>query len=154
MITEEEMNDLKKTGFSFFSSFILIPAITILCNLVGFISKVSIGIILVVFLLSFISYIRRFWFLKKHRRFITDKQWRFQNISYAILMTWNLFASFLPYYDGDEETIEYHLVGNINILLWLPIIIFSFVLFTFMVITAKNVAGQVSKAMKEKKSTY
>ena len=38
MITEEEFNDYNNTGFSFFTSFILIPAVTITFNLFGYIN--------------------------------------------------------------------------------------------------------------------
>ena len=151
MISDEEINDLKKTGFSLFTAFILIPAITVVSNVFGFLGTVSIVIISTMFLLTLISFVRRYIFLRKHRRFISNKQWYFQNISFVSLMIWNIFACFLPYYGNEDgkKTIEYHLVGNFNLLLWIPLIIFSFILFTFMVITAKNVTRPLAKRMKE-----
>ena len=58
-------------------------------------TKISIIIIeMIVLCLSIISFIRRLWFLRKHRRYITDKQFYFQNLSYVICLLISIIAGF------------------------------------------------------------
>jgi hypothetical protein len=152
MITDDELIDYKKTGFSFFTSFILIPAITINFNVFGYVNSGAILINAAMMLLTVISFVRRYLFLSKHRRFISNKQYYFQNISFILLMVLNIFSGFLPHFvsvEDGKEAIKYYLINDFNLLIWIPLIIFSFVLFIFMVITAKNIGKQISNKMKE-----
>ncbi len=146
MITEEEFNDYNNTGFSFFTSFILIPAVTITFNLFGYINFAVIILEVALIMITFISFLRRYLFLHKHRKFINNKNYYFQNISFILLMIWNIFSGFLPYYvDKDDDFfIKYHLIDGYNLYILIPLIIFSFILFTFMTITAKRVSKLIS----------
>jgi hypothetical protein len=148
MITDVELIDYKNTGFSFFTSFILIPGITIIFNIFGYVSQSLIYFDAFLMLFTFISYIRRLIFLKKHRRFISNKQYYFQNISFIILMIWNIISGFFVHKEIDSSgrsIISYYLIGEFNIALWIPLFIFSFILLGFMASTAKEVSTQMVK---------
>lgn len=152
MITEIELNDYKNTGFSFFSSFIFIPAFTVTFNVFGYVSKPMTIINGVIMILTIISFVRRFIFLKKHRRFISNKQYYFQNISFITLIIWDVISGFFVYKESDINggfKIKYNFVGEFNVALWIILLIFSFVLLGFMAATAKSVSSKMVKKMKE-----
>ena len=147
-MTDEEYYDYCKTGFSFFTSFILFPAVSLILMVFGY-TKISIIIIeMIVLCLSIISFIRRLWFLRKHRRYITDKQFYFQNLSYVICLLISIIAGFfvkLTVEDGKNVLNGFFL----NIYIIPIIIIYEFVVFGFMAKTAKDIARLIKPKKEE-----
>ena len=147
-MTDEEYYDYCKTGFSFFTSFILFPAVSLILMVFGY-TKISIIIIeMVVLCLSIISFIRRLWFLRKHRRYITDKQFYFQNLSYVICLLISIIAAFfvkLNVEDGKNVLNGFFL----NIYIIPIVIIYEFVVLGFMAKTAKDIAKLIKPKQEE-----
>ena len=147
-MTDEEYYDYCKTGFSFFTSFILFPAVSLILMVFGY-TKISIIIIeMIVLCLSIISFIRRLWFLRKHRRYITDKQFYFQNLSYVICLLISIIAAFfvkLTVEDGKNVLNGFFL----NIYIIPIIIIYEFVVLGFMAKTAKDIAKLIKPKQEE-----
>lgn len=147
-MTDEEYYDYCKTGFSFFTSFILFPAVSLILMVFGYI-KISIIIIeMVVLCLSIISFIRRLWFLRKHRRYITNKQFYFQNLSYVICLLISIIAAFfvkLNVEDGKNVLNGFFL----NIYIIPIVIIYEFVVLGFMAKTAKDIAKLIKPKQEE-----
>ena len=147
-MTDEEYYDYCKTGFSFFTSFILFPAVSLILMVFGY-TKISIIIIeMVVLCLSIVSFIRRLWFLRKHRRYITDKQFYFQNLSYVICLLISIIAAFfvkLNVEDGKNVLNGFFL----NIYIIPIVIIYEFVVLGFMAKTAKDIAKLIKPKQEE-----
>ena len=147
-MTDEEYYDYCKTGFSFFTSFILFPAVSLILMVFGY-TKISIIIIeMIVLCLSIISFIRRLWFLRKHRRYITDKQFYFQNLSYVICLLISIIAGFfvkLTVEDGKNVLNGFFL----NIYIIPIVIIYEFVVLGFMAKTAKDIAKLIKPKREE-----
>lgn len=147
-MTDEEYYDYCKTGFSFFTSFILFPAVSLILMVFGY-TKISIIIIeMVVLCLSIVSFSRRLWFLRKHRRYITDKQFYFQNLSYVICLLISIIAAFfvkLNVEDGKNVLNGFFL----NIYIIPIVIIYEFVVLGFMAKTAKDIAKLIKPKQEE-----
>ncbi len=147
-MTDEEYYDYCKTGFSFFTSFILFPAVSLILMVFGY-TKISIIIIeMVVLCLSIVSFSRRLWFLRKHRRYITDKQFYFQNLSYVICLLISIIAAFfvkLNVEDGKNVLNGFFL----NIYIIPIVIIYEFVVLGFMAKTAKDIAKLIKLKQEE-----
>ena len=147
-MTDEEYYDYCKTGFSFFTSFILFPAVSLILMVFGY-TKISIIIIeMVVLCLSIVSFLRRLWFLRKHRRYITDKQFYFQNLSYVICLLISIIAAFfvkLNVEDGKNVLNGFFL----NIYIIPIVIIYEFVVLGFMAKTAKDIAKLIKPKQEE-----
>ncbi len=147
-MTDEEYYDYCKTGFSFFTSFILFPAVSLILMVFGY-TKISIIIIeMIVLCLSIISFIRRLWFLRKHRRYITNKQFYFQNLSYVICLLISIIAAFfvkLTVEDGKNVLNGFFL----NIYIIPIVIIYEFVVLGFMAKTAKDIAKLIKPKQEE-----
>ena len=147
-MTDEEYYDYCKTGFSFFTSFILFPAVSLILMVFGY-TKIRIIIIeMIVLCLSIISFIRRLWFLRKHRRYITDKQFYFQNLSYVICLLISIIAAFfvkLTVEDGKNVLNGFFL----NIYIIPIVIIYEFVVLGFMAKTAKDIAKLIKPKREE-----
>ena len=145
-MTDEEYYDYCKTGFSFFTSFILFPAVSLILMVFGY-TKISIIIIeMIVLCLSIISFIRRLWFLRKHRRYITDKQFYFQNLSYVICLLISIIAGFfvkLTVEDGKNVLDGFFL----NIYIIPIIIIYEFVALGFMAKPDKDIAKLINQTL-------
>lgn len=147
-MTDEEYYDYCKTGFSFFTSFILFPAVSLILMVFGY-TKISIIIIeMVVLCLSIVSFSRRLWFLRKHRRYITDKQFYFQNLSYVICLLISIIAAlFVKLNVEDGKNVLNGFFLNIYII---PIvIIYEFVVLGFMAKTAKDIAKLIKPKQEE-----
>ena len=147
-MTDEEYYDYCKTGFSFFTSFILFPAVSLILMVFGY-TKISIIIIeMVVLCLSIVSFSRRLWFLIKHRRYITDKQFYFQNLSYVICLLISIIAAlFVKLNVEDGKNVLNGFFLNIYII---PIvIIYEFVVLGFMAKTAKDIAKLIKPKQEE-----
>lgn len=147
-MTDEEYYDYCKTGFSFFTSFILFPAVSLILMVFGY-TKISIIIIeMVVLCLSIVSFSRRLWFLRKHRRYITDKQFYFQNLSYVICLLISIIAAlFVKLNVEDGKNVLNGFFLNIYII---PIvIIYEFVVLGFMAKTAKDIAKLIKLKQEE-----
>ena len=147
-MTDEEYYDYCKTGFSFFTSFILFPAVSLILMVFGY-TKISIIIIeMVVLCLSVVSFSRRLWFLRKHRRYITDKQFYFQNLSYVICLLISIIAAlFVKLNVEDGKNVLNGFFLNIYII---PIvIIYEFVVLGFMAKTAKDIAKLIKPKQEE-----
>ena len=147
-MTDEEYYDYCKTGFSFFTSFILFPAVSLILMVFGY-TKISIIIIeMVVLCLSIVSFSRRLWFLRKHRRYITNKQFYFQNLSYVICLLISIIAAFfvkLTVEDGKNVLNGFFL----NIYIIPIVIIYEFVVLGFMAKTAKDIAKLIKSKQEE-----
>jgi len=147
-MTDEEYYDYYKTGFSFFTSFILFPAVSLILMVFGY-TKISIIIIeMVVLCLSIVSFSRRLLFLRKHRRYITDKQFYFQNLSYVICLLISIIAAFfvkLNVEDGKNVLNGFFL----NIYIIPIVIIYEFVVLGFMAKTAKDIAKLIKPKQEE-----
>jgi hypothetical protein len=147
-MTDEEYYDYCKTGFSFFTSFILFPAVSLILMVFGY-TKISIIIIeMVVLCLSIVSFSRRLLFLRKHRRYITDKQFYFQNLSYVICLLISIIAAFfvkLNVEDGKNVLNGFFL----NIYIIPIVIIYEFVVLGFMAKTAKDIAKLIKPKQEE-----
>jgi hypothetical protein len=147
-MTDEEYYDYCKTGFSFFTSFILFPAVSLILMVFGY-TKISIIIIeMVVLCLSIVSFSRRLLFLRKHRRYITDKQFYFQNLSYVICLLISIIAAFfvkLNVEDGKNVLNGFFL----NIYIIPIVIIYEFVVLGFMAKTAKDIAKLIKPKREE-----
>jgi hypothetical protein len=147
-MTDEEYYDYCKTGFFFFTSFILFPAVSLILMVFGY-TKISIIIIeMVVLCLSIVSFSRRLWFLRKHRRYITDKQFYFQNLSYVICLLISIIAAFfvkLNVEDGKNVLNGFFL----NIYIIPIVIIYEFVVLGFMAKTAKDIAKLIKPKQEE-----
>ncbi len=147
-MTDEEYYDYCKTGFSFFTSFILFPAVSLILMVFGY-TKIRIIIIeMIVLCLSIISFIRRLWFLRKHRRYITNKQFYFQNLSYVICLLISIIAAFfvkLTVEDGKNVLNGFFL----NIYIIPIVIIYEFVVLGFMAKTAKDIAKLIKPKREE-----
>jgi hypothetical protein len=147
-MTDEEYYDYCKTGFSFFTSFILFPAVSLILMVFGY-TKISIIIIeMVVLCLSIVSFLRRLWFLRKHRRYITNKQFYFQNLSYVICLLISIIAAFfvkLTVEDGKNVLNGFFL----NIYIIPIVIIYEFVVLGFMAKTAKDIAKLIKPKQEE-----
>lgn len=147
-MTDEEYYDYCKTGFSFFTSFILFPAVSLILMVFGY-TKISIIIIeMVVLCLSIVSFSRRLLFLRKHRRYITDKQFYFQNLSYVICLLISIIAAFfvkLNVEDGKNVLNGFFL----NIYIIPIVIIYEFVVLGFMAKTAKDIAKLIKLKQEE-----
>jgi hypothetical protein len=145
-MTDEEYYDYCKTGFSFFTSFILFPAVSLILMVFGY-TKISIIIIeMVVLCLSIVSFSRRLLFLRKHRRYITDKQFYFQNLSYVICLLIIIIAAFfvkLNVEDGKNVLNGFFL----NIYIIPIVIIYEFVVLGFMAKTAKGIAKLINPTL-------
>lgn len=147
-MTDEEYYDYCKTGFSFFTSFILFPAVSLILMVFGY-TKISIIIIeMVVLCLSIVSFSRRLLFLRKHRRYITDKQFYFQNLSYVICLLISIIAAlFVKLNVEDGKNVLNGFFLNIYII---PIvIIYEFVVLGFMAKTAKDIAKLIKPKQEE-----
>lgn len=147
-MTDEEYYDYCKTGFSFFTSFILFPAVSLILMVFGY-TKISIIIIeMVVLCLSIVSFSRRLLFLRKHRRYITDKQFYFQNLSYVICLLISIIAAlFVKLNVEDGKNVLNGFFLNIYII---PIvIIYEFVVLGFMAKTAKDIAKLIKLKQEE-----
>ncbi len=147
-MTDEEYYDYCKTGFSFFTSFILFPAVSLILMVFGY-TKISIIIIeMVVLCLSIVSFLRRLWVLRKHRRYITNKQFYFQNLSYVICLLISIIAAFfvkLTVEDGKNVLNGFFL----NIYIIPIVIIYEFVVLGFMAKTAKDIAKLIKPKQEE-----
>ena len=147
-MTDEEYYDYCKTGFSFFTSFILFPAVSLILMVFGY-TKISIIIIeMLVLCLTIVSFSRRLWFLRKHRRYITNKQFYFQNLSYVICLLISIIAAFfvkLNVEDGKNVLNGYFL----NIYIIPIVIIYEFVVLGFMAKTAKDIAKLIKPKQEE-----
>ena len=147
-MTDEEYYDYCKTGFSFFTSFILFPAVSLILMVFGYTKISSIIIEMVVLCLSIVSFSRRLWFLRKHRRYITDKQFYFQNLSYVICLLISIIAAlFVKLNVEDGKNVLNGFFLNIYII---PIvIIYEFVVLGFMAKTAKDLAKLIKPKQEE-----
>ena len=112
-------------------------------------TKISIIIIeMVVLCLSIVSFSRRLLFLRKHRRYITDKQFYFQNLSYVICLLISIIAAFfvkLIVEDGKNVLNGFFL----NIYIIPIVIIYEFVVLGFMAKTAKDIAKLIKLKQEE-----
>ena len=136
-MTDEEYYDYCKTGFSFFTSFLFFPAVSFILMVFGYTKKESTIFEMVLLCLTMVSFLRRLWFLRKHRRYITDKQFYFQNVSYVVCLLISVICGFFVKMTvEDGKTVLNGFFLNIYII---PIvIIYEFVVFVFMVKTAKS----------------
>ncbi len=152
-MTDEEYYDYCKTGFSFFTSFILFPAVSLILMVFGYTKTRIIITEVVVLCLSMVSFLRRLWFLRKHRRYITDRQFYFQNLSYVICLLISIIAAFfvkLTVEDGKKVLNGFFL----NIYIIPIVIIYEFVVFGFMAKTAKDIARLIKPKQEEIFSRY
>lgn len=143
-MTDEEFYDCQKTGLSFFTASLLLPSVVGVFALFGYSLPIVTAISFFLLFINAMSFVRRAWFLKRHKRFISKKQYNFQTISYLILVIFSIvFAFFVKQGQGESVFIQ--------ILRW-GAIIYSFIILAFMHKTARSVYALVKTKYNELKS--